>query len=203
MTLIHSFMLHLLPAPCPAGSSMAAEWAAMFESYDAFAAAHPQGFYLTTFEALTAPSSRMQALVDMMHALGVPPHTPHTTQVTEAPFDAASSVCAAAEGQERRGCGAADSRAAATTSSSLAAAAAAAAPVPDMRGYDADRLACAFQLARHPSIYRPKDPAGIDAAFVWGSNSQLVCDVWKVVGARAAAHGYTSPYGGAHCPIEQ
>jgi hypothetical protein len=61
-------------------------------------------------------------------------------------------------------------------------------------------LGCAFQLARHPLIYRPKDPQGVDAQYVYGGDEgrQLVCDVWAVVGARAAAHGYAA-FAGAQC----
>jgi hypothetical protein len=61
-------------------------------------------------------------------------------------------------------------------------------------------LGCAFQLARHPLIYRPKDPQGVDAQYVYGGDEgrQLVCDVWAVVGVRAAAHGY-DVFAGGQC----
>jgi hypothetical protein len=215
---------------------MAHEWAAMFESYDAFAAAHPHGFYLTTFEDLTSPSTRLPALQDLLKVLGVPPQVPLNASPCASAAGSCegglhavgeqNSVCQAGIGQGGNtqraaedgaaavpaGCNKADvaarvgpaqppqaaSCAAGLESDSSPPSAAAAAGASVQEGYDAGRLQCAFHLARHPLIYRPKDPAGINAEYVYGGDVQLVCDVWGVVGARAAAHGY-SVYGGVQC----
>jgi hypothetical protein len=199
---------------------MAHEWAAMFHSYDAFAAAHPHGFYLTTFEALTSPSTRLQALRDLLKVLGVPPQLPviASNEVpmcqggnTQCKADDGAAAATAAVQAKHLGCQTADAGAslrqeqqpqaacaAGEGSDALHSAATAAAGASVQEGYNEGRLQCAFQLARHPLIYRPKDAAGIDAEYVYGGDVQLVCDVWNVVGARAAAHGY-SVYGGVQC----
>ncbi|KAF8056121.1 hypothetical protein HT031_006472 [Scenedesmus sp. PABB004] len=119
---------------------LADEWSRMFDDYDAFAAAHPGGLHLATFEALTGPDASA-ALAGLVAALGAPPA-------------------------------------------------------------GAERLRCAFEMARHPAVYRPKHPASVDASFAYGSgdgsSSGLVCEIWRVVGQRAAQHGY-EPWGGAEC----
>lgn len=152
---------------------MATEWAAMFDSYDAFEAAHPGGLLLTTFENLTDPSTRTQALVDLLQFLGVPSAPPQPLQqdgtcLSDAATAGATCAAAAATGPRVVG------------------------------GYDQQRLECAFQLARHPLIYRPKYPQGIDDRHVYGADAQLVCDIWGVVGRRAAGHGY-APFAGTDC----
>ena len=68
---------------------------------------------------------------------------------------------------------------------------------PEAAGDDA-ALRCAFASARHPGVLRPKAAGAIDAAFVYAADPPLACDVWAVVGARAAALGYAPP-GGARC----
>jgi hypothetical protein len=179
-------LLLLLPLPLFRHEvlRMAHEWAAMFESYDAFQAAHPEGFYLAHFEDLTAAEqlTRLQALASMLCALGAPklgvsstvdPSTNDNKDVREVQ----ASVTA---GLDKH--------------------------TPEelhelLLGYEPTRLACAFEAAKHPAIFRPKDEAGIDAAFVYGGSGgeELVCEVWRVVGGRAAQHGYV-PYGGIVCP---
>jgi hypothetical protein len=152
---------------------MAHEWAAMFDSYDAFQAAHPGGFYLARYEELTAgqKETRLQALAGIVHALGVP-RSDETTAVGDSPTT---------HGTEED-----DDTAEVLPSVHL--------------GYDSQRLACAFEAAKHPAIFRPSDPAGIDREFVYGAGGVegLVCDVWQVVGGRAAQNGY-GPYGGTVC----
>jgi hypothetical protein len=181
---------------------LAAEWAAMFESYDAFAAAHPRGFYLTTFENLTSPQTRMPALAELLTALGVPQDAPRSSTDTAAcaATDAASADSLAAcsltdtltgeqgpgtageQQQEDKGDG--------EQGLDELKSGAANGHTRGLMGYDQERLQCAFQLARHPSILRPKDPEGIDMGNVYSSDHKLVCDIWAVVGPRAAAHGY-------------
>lgn len=168
---------------------MAKEWAQMFESYDAFAAAHPHGFYLTTFEALTGPASKHQALVGLLHALGVPSDTTTSEACTaDGPVMQATTASNSADASRHQS--QQDILNPPTQACS--------AEGPFLGGYDQTRLDCAFQLARHPSIYRPKDPQGVDAAFVYGADKQLVCDVWAVVRAWAVGYGYR-PYGQAQC----
>lgn len=183
---------------------MAKEWAAMFDSYEAFAAAHPQGFYLTTFENLTSPSTRTPALVDMLQFLGVPLDAVQPLQDT-CTADSARCVGAAAADAAQDTAQAADKfhPTAATDSCSascLDGRAMGGAP-GGLQSCNEGRLKCAFQLARHPSIHRPKDVQGIDAQYAYGGangDSTLVCDVWAVVGAKAAAHGYV-PFANTQC----
>lgn len=143
---------------------MAGEWAEMFDSYDAFEAAHPAGWYLTTFEALTGAATKEAALAELLHVLGVPPA--NGTDAGDPLREQQPGSCSAAPADAR------------------------------LRGYDPQRIGCAFEMAAHPAIYRPKDPAGVDMVFAW--EPRLVCDVWARVGRRAAAHGY-APFGGAAC----
>lgn len=193
---------------------LATEWAAMFESYDAFAAAHPEGFYLTTFENLTSPQTRMPALAELLTALGVPQDAPRSpTDLTAcAATNAAAGValsdslaaCSLTDtltgeqgpviadkqqevdkGDGEQGSGSSGSDPARGQGWGL-------------MGFDKERLQCAFQLARHPSILRPKDSEGIDMGYVYSSDHKLVCDIWAVVGPRAAAYGY-SRFGGVQC----
>lgn len=197
---------------------LATEWAAMFDSYDAFAAAHPQGFYLTTFENLTSPQTRMRTLAELLTALGVPQDR------QEAPRSSTDTAACAATGAPA-GVASSDGFAACSLTGTLPekqgpttggkqqvvdkgtgaeglkmlrSDAASAQRGWGMMGYDKERLQCAFQLARHPSILRPKDPEGIDMGYVYSLDSKLVCDIWAVVGLRAAAHGY-SRFGGVKC----
>jgi hypothetical protein len=193
---------------------LATEWAAMFESYDAFAAAHPQGFYLTTFENLTSPQTRMPALGELLTALGVPQDAPRpsTDAAACAATDAATGV---ASSHSLTACSLTDTLAveqgpmtadaqqemdAGTGAGSLERLRSGVAGKQGLglMGYDKERLQCAFQLARHPSILRPKDPEGIDMGYVYSSDNKLVCDMWAVVGPRAAAYGYSS-FGGMQC----
>jgi hypothetical protein len=159
---------------------MAHEWAAMFDSYDAFQAAHPGGFYLAQYEDLTAAqeSRRLWALAGMLNALGVPRSRASNADGATATsdktfFETAHADTGDAESDELHSV---------------------------VLGYDLQKLACAFEAAKHPSIFRPSDPAGIDVGFAYSAEGVegLVCDVWRVVGGRAAQHGY-GPYGGTVC----
>jgi hypothetical protein len=155
----------------------------MFESYDAFQSAHPGGFYLSQFEKLTAGGQlpRLQALAGLLRALGVP-----ISGV--APTESTNDNEKMQEPQQTVTAGLLDKHTPQELQELL-------------MGYEPSRLACAFEAAKHPAIFRPKDQAGIDAAFVYGgsANEGLVCEVWRVVGGRAARHGY-APYGGMVCP---
>lgn len=159
---------------------MAHEWAAMFNSYDAFHAAHPGGFYLAHYEDLTAAqeSRRLQALAGILNALGVPPSGAANADGTTATSDKILLETANADTGD-------------VASDELHS---------SLLGYDSQKLACAFEAAKHPSIYRPSDPAGIDVEFAYSAAAVegLVCDVWRMVGSRAAQHGY-GPYGGTVC----
>jgi hypothetical protein len=154
----------------------------MFDSYDAFQTAHPGGFYLSQFENITATGQleRLQALAGILRALGVPSSgatvTPNPTGDNKKMQEPHISVTA---GLDKH------------TTQELQ---------ELLMGYEPDRVACAFEAAKHPAIFRPKDQAGIDAAFVYGGslNEGLVCEVWRVVGGRAAQHGYAT-YGGIVC----
>jgi hypothetical protein len=166
---------------------MSYEWAAMFDSYDAFQAAHPGGFYLSQFENITAAGQleRLQALAGILRALGIP-----SSGVTVASNSAADSTNKNKENHvpHNSDMTGLDKHTPQELQKLL-------------MGYELDRLACAFEAAKHPAIFRPKDQAGIDAAFVYGGslNEGLVCEVWRVVGGRAAQHRY-APYGGIVCP---
>lgn len=185
---------------------LAAEWAAMFDSYDAFASAHPGGLYMTSFERLTHPVTRTEALMELLAALGVPPHA---QEVVTDPDKAAGSVavCTSPEQDAQEEASSPDTASRVCTPNDKAA---------DQQGqslgrrYDPDRIACAFEMAAHPDIYRPKHPDGIsgdDAYLGIGvdnvsvddiGSGDLVCELWRIVGARASAHGYV-PYGNRAC----
>ncbi|KAF6263011.1 hypothetical protein COO60DRAFT_532010 [Scenedesmus sp. NREL 46B-D3] len=158
---------------------MAHEWAAMFDSYDKLQAVHAEGFQLARFEHLTAPEqlARLQALAGILAALGVP----------------RLAILAADEANDadellgiREEVGGKHTR---EDLHSL------------LLGYEPMRLTCAFAAAKHPAIFRPTAPDAIDAQFVYaaGAVAGLVCDVWRVVGGRAAQHGYAL-FGAAVCP---
>lgn len=154
----------------------------MFKSYDEFQAAYPGGFYLTTFESITTDHTKMQALAGILAALGVPPpyhqdSSPHDSSEVEA-------TCQDEQCQQPGKLGNGPS---------------AANDLQGLHGYDPDTLECAFAMAKHPQIYRTKDPTGIDDAYVYASDKRFVCDVWHILGVRARQHGY-SPYGAVDCP---
>ncbi|WIA38282.1 hypothetical protein OEZ86_001622 [Tetradesmus obliquus] len=156
---------------------MAKEWAAMFDSYDAFKAAHPGGFYLARYEQLTAgpQKTRLQALAGILQALGVPqPAETTATGESESESLPLQDTQQGGNNEEKL-----HSR---------------------LLGYHPQQLACAFEAAKHPAIFRPSDPAGINQEFVYAADGAeaLVCDVWRVVGGRAAQHGY-GPYNGTVC----
>lgn len=150
---------------------MAGEWADMFESYAAFENANPRGLHWAAFEALTADTGGargQQALADMLAFLQLP---------GPLPWAAPQAAQGEAEGA---GAGAQEQQ------------------PPALEAWPAQRLRCAFAAARHPSIYRPKGADAVDAAHAYGSDRQLVCDIWQRVGSHARARGY-APFGGADC----
>lgn len=189
---------------------MADEWVAMFQSYDAFAAAHPRGLHLTTFENLTDLNSRTQTLVEILQVLGVPAHSRKGvySSLEAAAGPSVEGTCSAAmtDVLATQACTAAPADdAAPSVLSPVRRTEAAAASVPSsgqqkpyQPQYNSARLQCAFDLAQHPSIYRPKDPQGIDMSFVYHNEASLVCEIWEVVHSRAAAFGY-KPFGGISC----
>lgn len=171
------FLLHAMLPRRHEVLRMAKEWAAMFDSYDAFKAAHPGGFYFARYEELTAgpQETRLQALAGILQALGVPqPAETTATGESESESLPLQDTQQGGNNEEKL-----HSR---------------------LLGYHPQQLACAFEAAKHPAIFRPSDPAGINQEFVYAADGAeaLVCDVWRVVGGRAAQHGY-GPYNGTVC----